>query len=148
MSIRSLILISVLFAGVLFAGTAMAEDGVLDLGGSMLGDQLENVVNSMPVYSTILPGSAGALLCDIVNLIRCSDISIVIIATTIFIMGMMTINQKMTWGYTVMMTCFIVAFTKPAAIAKSVMFIGIFGLKLDFMTEPLGWFVDFCVCIF
>ncbi len=148
MSIRSLILISVLFAGVLFAGAAMAEDGLLDLGGGMLADQLENVVNSMPVYSTILPGSAGALLCDIVNLIRCSDISIVIIATTIFIMGMMTINQKMTWGYTVMMTCFIVAFTKPAAIAKSVMFISIFGLDMDFMNAPLGWFVDFCVCIF
>lgn len=101
---------------------------------------INSVTNGMPVYSTALPGSAGALACDYLRQLRCGGIPLVIVTISIFTLGMLTLMQKIKYTYAILIAAFIVLFIYPDGLVRIVM------SGFLFSDVWLGWLTQICVC--
>lgn len=63
---------------------------------------INTITNGAPVYSTILPGSAGALACDFRRQLSCGNMPLIIITVSVFTVGMLTLMRKMRPFYAMM----------------------------------------------
>jgi len=104
----------------------MESDDILPLL-TQTGDEL-------PLYSSVLPGSAFAFVCDIRKQMFCGRALYVIIATSVFFVGMLILMEKMQWGYGILIIAFIVLVVKPESLPEII------------MGNLLGWTTKVCVC--
>ncbi len=106
-------------------------------------DSIEGLLNNVPWASTLLPGSIGALLCDIRKLFCPGPLITTIAATAIFVLGLMVINQKLKWPYAILIIGFILILANPRPLAHHLVSNAFFGINLG---GGFGNFLDICVC--
>jgi type IV secretory pathway VirB2 component (pilin) len=96
---------------------------------------INNLVNSAPVYSTVLPGSAFALACDFKRQF-CGRLTLVIVTVAIFTIGILTLMQKIKPYYAILIVAMIIIMLNaPQLIALIMGYLEILpGVK-----APLGW---------
>ncbi len=123
---KYILITAILLANMLFAPYAFAGEFLTTL---------TNLINTLPVASTLFPNSIGAFLCDIRRLM-CPNggIVITIIAVNVFMIGIMILNNKISWSYVVMMTAFAILLADPEMLASQVL-----GIT--------GFFPNICLCL-
>jgi hypothetical protein len=131
---KVLYIILALAANLLVIASAQA------MAPSIAQDVIGGAINPETIPATLAKGSISALLCGF-RLLLCGQVAIVIIATAIFVMGMMIMNRKLSWQYAILMISFIVLFTMPEVLVGMISHLDIFGLDL-----PLHFFSDVCTC--
>ncbi len=88
----------------------------------------------------LMPGSVAAVVCSI-RLMFCGKVELVIVATAIFLLGLMMLTRKLRWPYALLIIVCIIIFINPELLIKTILS-DFMGLNI----EPLGWFAQVCTC--
>jgi type IV secretory pathway VirB2 component (pilin) len=110
------------------------------MGPSIAQDVIGGAINPETIPATLLKGSMSALLCGF-RMLLCGQVALVIVATSIFVLGLMIMNRKLKWEYGILMITFIVLFTQPEAVVGAISHLDIFGFDLN-----LSFFSNVCTC--
>ena len=110
--------------------------------GAVVSGAISGALNTNTIPSSLMPGSMAALLCGF-RWLFCGQVLLVIVATAVFVMGLLLMSQKLTWQYALLIIVFTSMLTMPEKLVIVVVHSGeFFGLNLDF----LDVFAKVCTC--
>ncbi len=113
-------LINILFLLlVVLAGMGFAEPVYAVSMQDVVGGAVKGAINPNTIVSSMAPGSMGALLCSF-RWEFCGKVTLVIVATAIFMIGLMTMTRKITWPYVILILSFTMILIKPEALVIAV----------------------------
>ena len=81
---------------------------------------LDGAIDGIPWYSMLFPGSMAAILCDIRRFLS-GEVTMVIVATAIFIIGLMVLTNRINWGYIVLVIICSFILTNPEYLTRAIM---------------------------
>jgi hypothetical protein len=109
--------------------------------GVVANSAVDAIINPVTAPAAIAKGSMAALLCGF-RWLFCGEIITVFVASSIFMMGIGILTQKLSWPFAFVMVTFIVILAYPEQITK----MAIESAKLFGLEKTLAKFADVCVC--
>ena len=128
------------FITFLAAGVFSAPELHAQIPQQAIAGILNAAMDPSSIPTTLIPGSFSAVLCSI-RLIVCGKLAVAIVATALFLLGMLIMTKKIRWPYAILIISMIILFLAPQNLVK-VILVDFMGLNV----APLGLFGSVCTC--